>query len=70
LLDLEEVLTRFEQFALQDAILFRMRYFLGCTFAELADIWDISETGAKEAWQRGCAWLQRELKGYRQESSR
>jgi RNA polymerase sigma factor (TIGR02999 family) len=68
LLDLKEALARFEEFAFQDALLFRLRYFLGCTFAEAAEICDIPETTAKDAWQRTRAWLQRELKGYRHDA--
>jgi RNA polymerase sigma factor (TIGR02999 family) len=38
LIDLENALDRFEQFAPDDALLFRIRYFLGCTFEETAEV--------------------------------
>ncbi|MBI1831110.1 MAG: hypothetical protein HYR84_06640 [Planctomycetes bacterium] len=69
LIDLRQALARFEKFAAEDALVFRVRYFMGCTFAEVADLLDMSETSAKEAWQRSCAWLQRELKAYGEEQA-
>ena len=64
LLDLRQALGRFEKFALDDAIVFRIRNFLGCTFREAADIVNVSVTEAKRAFERARLWLQRELKEY------
>lgn len=64
LLDLKNALDRFEQFSPQDALLFRLRYFLDCTFDEVAEVVSVSPTEAKRAYQRARMWLQRELKEY------
>jgi RNA polymerase sigma factor (TIGR02999 family) len=64
LLDLKSALERFEQFAAEDALVFRLRYFLDCTFDEVAEVAGISATQVKRAYQRAQSWLQRELKEY------
>lgn len=68
LLDLKTALAKFEQFAPNDAMLFRLRYFLGCTFEESAELAGVSVTEAKRGFQRARLWLQSELKEYRHES--
>jgi RNA polymerase sigma factor (TIGR02999 family) len=68
LLDLKEALDRFAKFAQEDALVFRLRTFLGCTFTEVAEIVDFSETKAKASFQRAQAWLRRELKDYRHDA--
>lgn len=68
LLDLKIALEKFEELSLDDAILFRIRFFLGCTFAETADIFSISPTEAKRRFEKTRLWLKRELKDYQHES--
>lgn len=64
MIDLQNALTRFESFAPQDALLFRLRFFLGCTFDELAEMLQISETEAKRSFHRARLWLENALKEY------
>ena len=64
LIDLKDALLRFQQFARDDAILFRIRFFLECTFEETADIMGTSKTEAVRSYQRTQLWLRRELKEY------
>jgi len=68
LLDLKAALDKFEQVSPQDALLFRLRYFLDCTFDESAEVAGVSPTEAKRAFQRTKLWLQRELKEYNLDS--
>ncbi len=64
LIDLHAALDRFETFAAEDAALFRIRYFLGCTFAETAELLGISVSEAKRSFQRSKLWLQQQLREY------
>lgn len=64
LLDLQQALNKLEGFAEHDALLFRLRYYLGLTFEETAAILDISETKTKKSFERIKAWLRRELREY------
>jgi RNA polymerase sigma factor (TIGR02999 family) len=64
LLDLKDALDRFERFAPEDALLFRVRYFLGCTFDECAEVLGVSATEAKRKFERARLWLESELKEY------
>jgi RNA polymerase sigma factor (TIGR02999 family) len=64
LVDLQAALLRLQQFALEDAILFRIRFFLDCTFEETADILGLSKTEAIRSFERTKLWLKRELKEY------
>jgi RNA polymerase sigma factor (TIGR02999 family) len=64
MLDMQAALTRFEEFAAPEGMVFRFRYYLGCTFDEIADILDISATEVKRRFQKAQLWLQRELKDY------
>jgi RNA polymerase sigma factor (TIGR02999 family) len=64
LLDLRAALLRLQQFAPEDAILFRIRFFLECTFEETADVMGTSKTVAVRSFQRTQLWLRRELKEY------
>jgi RNA polymerase sigma factor (TIGR02999 family) len=65
LVDLEAALTRLQQFAPDDALVFRIRFFLDCTFEETAAIVGMSKTEGIRSFQRTRLWLQRELKDYR-----
>jgi RNA polymerase sigma factor (TIGR02999 family) len=64
LVDLHEALARFETFAPRDAALFRVRYFLDCTFEEAADVVGVSVSEAKRGFGRAKLWLQQQLRGY------
>jgi RNA polymerase sigma factor (TIGR02999 family) len=64
LMDLKSALDRFEKFAPDDALLFRMRYFLGCTFEEVAGVLGVSATQAKRTYERARLYLENELKEY------
>jgi RNA polymerase sigma factor (TIGR02999 family) len=64
LLDLKDALDRFEQFAPDEALVFRLRCYLGCTFEEVAEVVSVSLAEAKRSYQRAKLWLQRELESY------
>jgi RNA polymerase sigma factor (TIGR02999 family) len=64
LVDLHAALLRLHEFAPEDAILFRIRFFLECTFEETADLMGTSKTEAVRSYQRTQLWLRRELKEY------
>jgi RNA polymerase sigma factor (TIGR02999 family) len=64
LVDLQDALARFETFAPRDAELFRVRYFLDCTFEEAARLLGVSVAEAKRGFGRAKLWLQRQLRGY------
>jgi RNA polymerase sigma factor (TIGR02999 family) len=68
MIDLKDALDRLEEFAPQEALAFRVYYFLGCTFDETAGILQVSATEAKRLHRKAQMWLQRELKGYARES--
>jgi RNA polymerase sigma factor (TIGR02999 family) len=68
LIDLKDALDRLEKFAPREAAVFRIRYFLGCTFDETAEVLQLSATEAKRLLSKAQMWLQRELKGYERES--
>jgi RNA polymerase sigma factor (TIGR02999 family) len=64
LIDLQDALDEFHKIAPDDALLFRIRYFLGCTFDEIAEIASISRSEAVRGYERTKLWLRRELKAY------
>ncbi len=68
LVDLQDALDRFEGFAPEDALLFRVRFFLGCTFEETAEILDLSVDQAKRSFKRSKTWLKHALKDYTDDS--
>lgn len=68
IIDLKTALDQLETFAPSEAKVFRIYYFLGCTFAETADILQVSATEAKRLCKKAQMWLQRELKDYHHES--
>jgi RNA polymerase sigma factor (TIGR02999 family) len=63
-IDLKEALDAFERFAPEDALLFRFRYYLACTFQEAAEVLGLSATEAKRRYERARLWLQDKLRGY------
>ena len=50
------------------AELVKLRYFLGCTIAESAEILGIAPATAEEDWSYAKAWLRRELRHDREEN--
>jgi RNA polymerase sigma factor (TIGR02999 family) len=64
LLDLEEALAAFEEFAREEAEVFRRRYFLNCTFEEVAAITDVPLTTVKRQYARATAYLRTRLRAY------
>jgi len=62
LIDLEAALERFDRFGGNDVLAFRLRFFFGCTYPEMAALLGVSVTEAKRAFQRASRWLQSELK--------
>jgi RNA polymerase sigma factor (TIGR02999 family) len=67
LLDLQTALDEYVDFAEADAIIFRIRYFLNCTFEETAEIVGVSVTEAKRSFARSRLWLQRRLRSLHDE---
>jgi RNA polymerase sigma factor (sigma-70 family) len=68
MIDLKDALDRLEAFAPQEAAAFRIYYFLGCTFDEIAPLLQVSPTEAKRLLRKAQMWLQRALKGYRHDA--
>lgn len=64
MIDLHSALGRMDAFAPGEARVFRIYYFLGCTFDETAEVLKISATEAKRRVRKAQLWLQRELKEY------
>ena len=62
-LAVDEALERFAQLDPQRAELVKLRYFVGMTIQEAADVLGISEPTAKRYWAYARAWLHEELRG-------
>jgi RNA polymerase sigma factor (TIGR02999 family) len=58
IIDLKNALDRLDAFAPNESRVFRIYYFLGCTFDETADILRISATEAKRLCKKAQMWLQ------------
>jgi RNA polymerase sigma factor (TIGR02999 family) len=63
-LDLREALAEFQEFARDEAIIFRLRYLTGCTFADIAEIMGVPETNVQRAYKKARLWLEQKLKEY------
>lgn len=63
-IDLQSALERFGRFAERDATVFRLRYVLGCTFGEIANLLEISESSALRGFERARTWLRLQLRDY------
>ena len=63
LLDLDEALTKLEQFDPKLSRLVELRYFGGLTLEETAAILETSTTAAWRSWNTAKAWLYNELSG-------
>jgi len=61
LLALDEALNRFAQLEPQQAELVKLRYFVGMTIEEAAEVLGISEATAKRWWTYARAWLYNEI---------
>jgi len=61
ILGLQEALTRLEGMDPQQARIVELRFFVGLSVAEVAEVLRISERTVKRDWSMARAWLQREL---------
>ena len=60
---LDEALTRLEQLDPEQTRIIELRYFVGLSIEETADILRISPATLKRRWSMARAWLFRELSG-------
>ncbi len=60
-LNVHEALDRLAQKSPRKAELVKLRYFMGCTMAEAAQILGIAPSTAEEDWTYAKAWLRRQL---------
>lgn len=65
LLDLKAALKNLDEVAPKECQVFRLRYFLGTTFDEVATLLEISATQAKTLFRKAQMVLRLELKDYR-----
>jgi RNA polymerase sigma factor (TIGR02999 family) len=65
ILAVSEALDKFDRLDPQRAELVKLRYFVGLTFAEAADVLGISEPTAKRYWSFARAWLYEEMRSAR-----
>jgi len=63
LLEVHEAIDRFAQIDPTKAELVKLRYFVGLTIPEAAQVLGISEPTAKRWWAYARAWLYREIRG-------
>jgi RNA polymerase sigma factor (TIGR02999 family) len=61
ILAIQEALDRLATKSPRKAELVKLRYFLGCTIAEAADVLGIAPATAEEDWTYARAWLRRQL---------
>ncbi|MGF1583390.1 MAG: sigma-70 family RNA polymerase sigma factor [Gemmataceae bacterium] len=69
LLDLQTALDEMPGEAEFEKNVFRIRYFLGCTVEETADILGVTESEVKQSSQRVRSWLKWKMKSYDQDTS-
>ena len=65
ILAVSEALEKFTQLDPQRAELVKLRYFVGLTFAEAAEVLGIAEPTAKRYWSFARAWLYEEIRSAR-----
>ena len=65
ILVVSEALEKLARLDPQRAELVKLRYFVGLTFAEVAEVLGISEPTAKRYWSFARAWLYEEIRGAR-----
>ncbi len=68
LFDIADGLKIYEQFAREDAIIFRLQYVLGCGTEDIAAVMDRSRSTIDRSLARTRAWLQHHLKDYANDS--
>ncbi|HEY1067322.1 MAG TPA: ECF-type sigma factor, partial [Pirellulales bacterium] len=68
LVALDEALTQLTAIAPQKAELVKLRYFVGLTIDEAADLLGVSPSTAKRYWIYGRAWLYRSIAGRNEQS--
>ena len=61
LLDIDEALERFAKVSPESVELVKLRYFVGLTLQEVADVTEVSLRTVKRQWTYARAWLKREL---------
>src|SRR5206468_539179 len=61
LLALNDALDRLEANSPRKAQLVKLRYFVGCTLPEVAELLAISQSTAEADWTYAKAWLKREM---------
>ena len=61
ILSIQDALDRLAEKSLRKAELVKLRYFLGCTIPEAAEILGIAPATAEEDWTYAKAWLRRQL---------
>jgi DNA-directed RNA polymerase specialized sigma24 family protein len=61
-LAIDEALERLAEKSARRAALVKLRYFLGCTMPESAEILGVALATAEEDWTYAKAWLRRELR--------
>lgn len=61
ILAIHEILDQFAELSPRKAELVKLRYFLGCTVAESAEILGIAAATAEDDWRYSKAWLKRKL---------
>ncbi len=68
-LAVHDALDRLAEKAPRKAELVKLRYFLGCTMAEAAQVLGIAQSTAEEDWTYSKAWLRRKwLRGEKKEA--
>ncbi len=61
ILAIHDILDQFAEHSPRKAELVKLRYFLGCTVAESAEILGIAPATAEDDWRYAKAWLKRKL---------
>ena len=61
ILAIHEILDQFADMSPRKAELVKLRYFLGCTVAESAEVLGIAAATAEDDWRYSKAWLKRKL---------
>lgn len=64
LLDLNEAISKLELESAEKAKVVQLRFFVGMTHEEVAEVLGISEVTARRHWRYARAWLRRQLQSY------
>lgn len=68
IIQLKDALEKFETFAPDEGMLFRIKYFLGCTIEEVAEIMDLPTWKVQDGVKKARMWLRRELKDHQNDA--